>query len=153
MTVRRTRQASRERAATATKLTDEGELTQAEIAKQLGYSSAETLRQAVYRYRRDNGLKPATGRRGPKPLPPEKWQHGKATTYSNHRCRCDSCRVAWNAWVREAKVRRAARPIPEHVHGTPNGYGNYNCRCRACTTAWTEEMREDRRHRRERQTK
>lgn len=28
-------------------------------------------------------------------------QHGKASTYNNHKCRCDACKKAWADYIRE----------------------------------------------------
>lgn len=60
--------------------------------------------------------------------------HGSASTYSNHRCRCAPCRAAWAAYVAKRRAERVAGAgtIP---HGTVGGYGNYGCRCEACVTA------------------
>ena len=35
--------------------------------------------------------------------------HGVYTTYSNHRCRCEPCREAWNAYCTGARRRRLSR--------------------------------------------
>jgi hypothetical protein len=36
-------------------------------------------------------------------LCPRPLVHGKASTYTNHRCRCEPCRIAWREY-RRAKV-------------------------------------------------
>lgn len=37
-------------------------------------------------------------------------KHGKASTYTNHKCRCDECRRAWAAYFRSRnKARRQQR--------------------------------------------
>lgn len=37
----------------------------------------------------------------------ENW-HGTPGGYTNHKCRCDACRLAWNACMREYKRKRIA---------------------------------------------
>lgn len=60
--------------------------------------------------------------------------HGTAKGY-NYGCRCDDCKEANRDRYREAKRRRLARPVPDHVHGSWNGYSNYGCRCSECLVA------------------
>ncbi len=69
---------------------------------------------------------------GKKGIPPGDHRHGTGNGYINLGCRCDECREAYADWMREARARRASRPIPDHVHGTENGYCNYSCRCEQC---------------------
>ena len=33
-------------------------------------------------------------------------RHGKASTYRNHRCRCESCRAAWNEYMKRYQARK-----------------------------------------------
>lgn len=62
-------------------------------------------------------------------------EHGNYSTYSNHGCRCEPCRVAWNAYLKELRVRRSmrlTRGLVEVEHGTLRAYSHYQCRCREC---------------------
>ena len=67
--------------------------------------------------------------------------YGYLSTYTNHRCRCVECRKANAEYHRISKIRRAGRPVPEHLHGSAGTYGNYGCRCRPCTDAWEAQLR------------
>lgn len=67
-------------------------------------------------------------------------RHGSMNGYGNLSCRCDPCRGANSIYLGEARIRRIARGIPEHVHGTAGGYGNYGCRCAPCTNAHNEDV-------------
>lgn len=59
------------------------------------------------------------------------------STYSNHGCRCDECRVAWAEYQQNLRrVRREEGRLPEGGHGR-NAYQNYGCRCEKCTRANT----------------
>lgn len=108
------------------------------IAVSLGYKSAQSARNTVYLHCLSQDIEfPRLVNAGPRPKPPEEWEHGSYSTYSNHKCRCDECKAAWAAFCRDQKAKRQARETPSHVHGTENGYGNYGCRCEACTAAWT----------------
>lgn len=74
---------------------------------------------------------------------PAKTAHGKASTYSNWRCRCEPCKEAWRVHMRrqsklnqrpEAVARRAAKLLtfgPER-HGRQSTYQYYGCRCEPC---------------------
>ena len=75
--------------------------------------------------------------------------HGKASSYTNHGCKCAACKKAWAELIAQSKARRATRPVPEHLHGTQNAYGNYGCRCRPCTDAWSASTVDRNRRRRE----
>lgn len=59
--------------------------------------------------------------------------HGKPSSYSSRNCRCDKCRVAWNAYCAERKRRRHAEHVydPEATHGTESSY-QAGCKCRLC---------------------
>lgn len=74
----------------------------------------------------------------PKRNPPE---HGSATMYGYHGCRCPECRRGNLLRKQESDRRRASRPVPDHVHGTENGYTNYSCRCRRCKDNWAAVCR------------
>lgn len=65
----------------------------------------------------------------------EKW-HGSAGGYSNHKCRCDACRLAWNKSCRERKRRRRDEFVytPGADHGTAKMYQR-GCSCADCKTA------------------
>lgn len=75
--------------------------------------------------------------------------HGKYSTYTNQRCRCDECREA--ARVRMGSYRKArfatrvmvngrlvAPGLPKGSHGKEGTYTNHGCRCPRCTEAWAE---------------
>lgn len=59
-------------------------------------------------------------------------RHGKYTTYSNHRCRCDLCSAAWLDWYAIWRSRQLPLAPDDRRHGSENGYTNYGCRCDAC---------------------
>lgn len=76
-----------------------------------------------------------------------------ASTYSNHRCRCDECRKSWTDYTKRRQSERhalrieidgklVAAHLPEEQHGRENTYGNHGCRCRPCTDAWATACRE-----------
>lgn len=44
--------------------------------------------------------------------------HGTASGYNNHKCRCQPCRDAWAASMRDYQCRRAERENPR-VQGVP----------------------------------
>lgn len=81
--------------------------------------------------------------------------HGSASTYTNHACRCPECREAYRVYApakaaRERYRRRLgmsprkpARPL-EAIHGTRYAYVRRECRCEACTAAAAEYMRQRR---------
>ncbi len=55
------------------------------------------------------------------------------SAYGNGRCRCDTCRAAFAAYIRERRRRLRDQPVPPWVaHGTGNAYRNYGCRCQQC---------------------
>lgn len=41
-----------------------------------------------------------------KVLTPDDKRHGTIGAYSNHGCKCDRCRDAWNAYARDLRRRR-----------------------------------------------
>lgn len=63
----------------------------------------------------------------------EKW-HGTTGGYTNHKCRCDNCRQAWNASCvsRRAAARQYISKNPESI--PEHGYRGYRagCRCVEC---------------------
>lgn len=62
----------------------------------------------------------------------EKW-HGTPGGYSNHRCRCDDCRLAWNAYQVEYKSRKMT-DLEALTHGKASSY-RVGCRCADCKDA------------------
>jgi len=48
-----------------------------------------------------------TTRQNPRPLPPP--QHGKLTTYNNHKCRCIECTAASSTYQRNRRAKRKAK--------------------------------------------
>lgn len=67
--------------------------------------------------------------------------HGTLSGYTNHGCRCDTCRAASTQYRARRRAEAATEPIWDGVHGTLNGYQNYSCRCNACTSAAVEYNR------------
>lgn len=80
--------------------------------------------------------------------------HGSASTYTNHGCRCDECRTAKSAVVaRQRSERRALLALGLAAvveHGRASTYQNYCCRCDPCTDANAARLREYRAARAER---
>lgn len=72
------------------------------------------------------------------PRPRRPLEHGTYSGYNTHKCRCDQCREANNAYGRDYAARkRAARTQPpkgEPAHGTHHRY-NRGCRCDDCRAA------------------
>lgn len=72
--------------------------------------------------------------------------HGSPSTYSNHGCRCESCRAAHAKMIADARVKRHALTeenggvAPTETHGSAT-YANWRCRCEVCVTAWNREGR------------
>jgi hypothetical protein len=61
--------------------------------------------------------------------------HGKPATYTNHGCRCDPCREAWNAECVRRKRARVGLELPEgRDHGQEPSY-QWGCRCPLCREA------------------
>lgn len=61
-----------------------------------------------------------------------------ASTYSNHRCRCEECRAAWRAYVQRRRAERRVLLLAGLVspaHGNESTYNNYHCRCGECRLA------------------
>lgn len=65
------------------------------------------------------------------------WEHGKMGTYTNHGCRCDPCRLAYN---HAAKMRKRRKKLefdpsdPSVVHGKAISYER-GCRCEECRSS------------------
>jgi hypothetical protein len=70
------------------------------------------------------------------------FSHGTLNGYNYHRCRCDECRTAHNAYRRGARIRRAHDPAAQIPHGTRGGYNNYGCFCDPCRESHLAYMRE-----------
>lgn len=73
--------------------------------------------------------------------------HGRNSTYTAYRCRCDLCRAAHTVELAEQKASRHARMragSPDVPHGTPSGYSGWGCRCQDCKTAQAAYTRTDR---------
>ncbi len=71
-------------------------------------------------------------------------RHGKASTYTNHGCRCDLCREASRTYpphlAATVRYRRKLGQQPRKIgityeHGTRYGYIRGGCRCPGCTEA------------------
>lgn len=62
----------------------------------------------------------------------EKW-HGTSGGYTNHKCRCDECRVAFNESMRKYQKRRRESYVydPAHEHGREKTFQR-GCRCVPC---------------------
>lgn len=82
---------------------------------------------------------------------PEGVPHGSASTYSNHKCRCDECREAARLRAIEVRARRFAKRVliegrlvaahlPHKSHGTVGAYTNHGCRCDTCTSAMLDHL-------------
>ncbi|WNM66168.1 endonuclease [Microbacterium Phage DejaVu] len=61
--------------------------------------------------------------------------HGKYSTYTNGKCRCEKCRAANAEYARSRKRKSVKNGDQPPAHGTTNGYYNYSCRCEACKAA------------------
>ena len=96
-----------------------GDVTLEGAAAELGYSSGQSLRHALYTL----GMRVVTELA----VPP----HGTSSRYRSRRfpCRCEECRRANRERCAELKGQE-----PPH-HGTYSGYINYGCRCKACKEA------------------
>ena len=75
-------------------------------------------------------------------LTPDDPRHGKASTYTNHGCRCDLCREANRTYpphlAATVRYRRKLGQQPRKIgityeHGTRYGYIRGGCRCPGCT--------------------
>ena len=86
-------------------------------AEDLGIS-IDTLHHRLRRLSPEQALKPGS-------IKPT-WKHGTRAGYELHKCKCDECRLAHNARMREARVKRLERGqnAPGHVnepHQTEDG--------------------------------
>lgn len=64
-------------------------------------------------------------------------EHGNASTYTNHKCRCDACRAA-HAEYRRAHPGWSMKGKTPPKHGVASAYTNYGCRCELCRQAWAK---------------
>jgi hypothetical protein len=48
-----------------------------------------------------------SGQRNPRPY--DKIPHGESGSYTNHGCRCEECRAAWNKYMQEYRRKKKAR--------------------------------------------
>lgn len=76
-------------------------------------------------------------------------RHGTVERYWK-KCRCGSCKGAYNTYQRVQRKSRSARrggttPDPLLPHGRVSTYSNWGCRCDRCTEAATSAVRESRR--------
>lgn len=90
------------------------------------------------RYRNGLDMNTPIGKSRPK-NPKGEIPHGTSGGYTNHRCRCDACRLAWNEVVTKRRKKLAdawdGTPDPSLKHGLASTYGNYGCRCEDCKKA------------------
>ena len=63
----------------------------------------------------------------------EAW-HGTPGGYSNHKCRCPECRLAWNGYSRKLQARRRASGRFDGIEHGGKAY-DLGCRCQECKTA------------------
>lgn len=70
-------------------------------------------------------------------------RHGKSSTYTNHKCRCELCQAAWAEYCDARRKQRSLTP-DDPRHGNVNTYYNWACRCDLCRRANTERARERR---------
>jgi hypothetical protein len=71
-------------------------------------------------------------------------EHGSASTYSNHKCRCVPCTEAHRVYIakkREEFRRHGGLSPDDPRHGSVNAYTNYYCRCYSCRTAQADHQR------------
>lgn len=70
-------------------------------------------------------------------------RHGTYGEYTNHRCRCASCRAAntrYNLKRRAERQQRLRSSQIEVEHGKYSTYTNYGCRCEPCKRANSERV-------------
>ena len=69
------------------------------------------------------------------------WNHGTASGYSNHYCRCIPCTDAYNEVMRKYRSWygrlgvHGPRPYSTPTHGTHTEYAKHGCRCDLCRIA------------------
>lgn len=68
----------------------------------------------------------------------DRW-HGTSGGYTNHKCRCDDCRSAWNEYCSKRKKKAWSNwngeRNPELEHGLEQTYQNHGCKCLECLKA------------------
>lgn len=84
--------------------------------------------------------------------------HGKRSTYTKHKCRCDLCKEANAEYKRNktahyrslqaSETREDLSPdaqalLGELTHGVLSTYEWYQCRCRLCKAAKARQMSSD----------
>jgi predicted metal-binding protein len=74
----------------------------------------------------------------PYPHSPRKVEHGKDSTYRNHKCRCDACTAASRLYSKKLREKMANTPRDQIEHGKYYSYVMYGCRCEPCTKTNTE---------------
>ncbi len=68
-------------------------------------------------------------------------EHGKTSTYTNHKCRCDECRAAMRKYNQQGRADRKARMESgetQATHGVWQTYQIHCCRCELCKYAWND---------------
>jgi len=80
-------------------------------------------------------------------------KHGTVSTYNNHGCRCEQCKIAARAYARVYRESKRhgfpKEPEPQpvepsrwHEHGTRSAYLYHRCRCDECRTANASYMKD-----------
>jgi len=69
------------------------------------------------------------------------YPHGTVSGYTNRKCRCADCRLAWRQYMENWKTTAPPLPVGDSRHGSINGYQSYRCRCAWCTAAWRNYQR------------
>lgn len=72
-------------------------------------------------------------------------KHGTRYAYNTHGCRCDECKAASAAYMRDYYARNKRGEVnntTEIPHGTVNGYSYRGCRCDACKKAVSDYQKE-----------
>jgi hypothetical protein len=70
------------------------------------------------------------------------WEHGTASGYSNHGCRCQPCRDAWAiaTWKRRhpnRSLEQSCRPVAKNCYPPVESMrAEHRRRCLECTLAW-----------------
>lgn len=63
---------------------------------------------------------------------PDDPRHGRPSTYTYHRCRCERCTAARYADEQAREERRKPLAPDDPRHGTSAGYKTARCRCDRC---------------------
>ena len=76
-------------------------------------------------------------------MSPDDPRHGTANGYHNLKCRCQPCKTAHAASVREKREARRLRGLPpgDPRHGKESTYTNWRCPCDLCRIAHTDYNR------------